>query len=116
MAPPPPPSPPCLLSVRSTHVRFDIVRRVLQDYLRLDVVQVLGMTDIDDKIIARAAERGVPWQAWARRHEALFHADMALLGVLPPSAITRVSEHMPEIQEFIDVCLLACARTPLCDV
>lgn len=52
-------------AVLSTYVRFDIVRRILEAH-GVPVFQVLGITDIDDKIITRAAERGEEWQVRSR--------------------------------------------------
>ena len=86
------------------YVALDIVRRVLvqQGYC---VFQVMGMTDIDDKIIAKAAEQGLSGVAGAamvaRRFEAEFLRDMAAMHVLPPDAITRVTDYLPEIVQFV---------------
>ena len=38
----------------SCYVRFDVIRRILSDFFGLDVVLVMGITDIDDKIITRS--------------------------------------------------------------
>ncbi|CAN0555594.1 unnamed protein product, partial [Ectocarpus sp. 8 AP-2014] len=42
-----------------TYVSLDVIRRVLTDYFRFDVTYALGITDVDDKIIARARENGL---------------------------------------------------------
>eukprot|EP01137_Pigoraptor_chileana_P017229 Opistho-2@75008 len=93
--------PPPFSPLISCYVRFDIVRRILQDYFHLPVVQVLGMTDVDDKILAKAAAEGSHPGTVASRYESLFAADMARLGVLPPFATARVSEYIPEIIAFV---------------
>eukprot|EP01136_Pigoraptor_vietnamica_P028741 Opistho-1_new@86541 len=85
----------------SCYVRFDIVRRILQNYFRLPIVQVMGMTDVDDKILAKASALGVHPTEVARQYEALFAKDMAALGVLPPHWIARVSEHIDDIVAFV---------------
>eukprot|EP00127_Corallochytrium_limacisporum_P007114 Clim_evm33s242 gene=Clim_evmTU33s242 len=85
----------------SCYVRFDIIRRLLVDFFRLDVFLVLGMTDVDDKIIARAEEFNVHSHTLARYFEIEFMRDMQKLNVRPPNAITRVTEHVPEIADFV---------------
>jgi cysteinyl-tRNA synthetase len=65
------------------------------------VLYAMGITDVDDKILARAAERQLHPAALAAEHEAAFHADMAALGVRPPTALLRVTEHVDAIVELI---------------
>jgi cysteinyl-tRNA synthetase len=62
-------------------VSFDIVRRIMTDYFGYQVFQVMNITDIDDKIIKRAREQGVPFQQLSREMEAEFLKDMRDLGV-----------------------------------
>ncbi|OQR88857.1 cysteinyl-tRNA synthetase [Achlya hypogyna] len=84
-----------------SYVSQDILRRVLTTYFRQDINLVMGMTDVDDKIIATALREGRSMEAVARQHEAAFLSDLAALNVLRASAITRVSEHIPEILAYI---------------
>jgi cysteinyl-tRNA synthetase len=63
----------------------DVLRRVLEA-AGVRVRLVMGMTDVDDKILARAAERGVPWRQVAQTYESRFLEDMAALGVRRPLA------------------------------
>jgi cysteinyl-tRNA synthetase len=150
------------------YVAFDIVRRVMLDYFGFDIVYVMNITDIDDKIILRthrnhlekmlealsvaadntavdeacraaqqvlgAKEQSLPLLIEAQHAlraaaedaglEALdvcdvqvafteltaefereFLEDMAALNVLPPDAITRVSDYVPEIVAYIETIL-----------
>jgi cysteinyl-tRNA synthetase len=66
----------------------------------------MGMTDVDDKIIRRAAEKKCSMQELAVQQEEYFWKDMTALGVRHPAVITRVSEHIPEIASFIESILL----------
>eukprot|EP01135_Chromosphaera_perkinsii_P003483 Nk52_evm9s245 gene=Nk52_evmTU9s245 len=84
------------------YVRFDILRRVLMDYFRRDVYFVMGMTDIDDKIIDRARELKVSHVKLARSCEASFLRDLQNLNVLSPNVIVRVTEHIDEIIAFAE--------------
>ena len=153
------------------YVAFDVMRRILTDYFGFDILYVMNITDIDDKIILRthlnhlvamvdavhahkaasdaalpdvlkcalkvaedtlalpkpglpellAAQRDLAAAAvesgasgvtacdvqaaftqLTARYEADFFDDMASLNVLPPSAITRVSDYVPEIISYIE--------------
>ncbi len=84
-----------------TYLCFDIVRRIMEDYFRLNVILAMNVTDIDDKIIMRAAERGVNFRTLASECEADYFEDMRNLGVRLPDHVTRVSEFMPEVIQYI---------------
>ncbi|KAF4030476.1 tRNA synthetases class I (C) catalytic domain [Phytophthora infestans] len=84
------------------YVSQDILRRVAERTGGYNVQLVMGVTDVDDKIIKRAKEQNVSFRTLAREQEQQFFADMARLYVKPPTAITRVSEHLPEIVKYIE--------------
>ena len=63
---------------------------------------VMNVTDIDDKIIVRAKERGKDYTQFAREWEKSFFTDMEALGMKTPDCLVRVSEHIPEILAFIE--------------
>ncbi len=82
------------------HARMLTVFDLVQRYLRsrgLKVTYVRNITDIDDKIIQRAAETHEDWAALARRFTAAMHADCALLGLEPPDIEPRATDYIPEI-------------------
>jgi len=65
------------------------------------LMYVMGMTDVDDKIIQRATEEGRSWRQHAAAYESMFLRDMQALGVQLPHHIARVSEHIPTIVAHI---------------
>jgi cysteinyl-tRNA synthetase len=86
------------------HVRaalaFDVLRRWLTAG-GLDVTYVRNVTDIDDKILTKSAEHGVPWWAWAYDNELAATRALAVLGVLPPTYEPRATGHIPEMIELM---------------
>jgi cysteinyl-tRNA synthetase len=86
----------------ATYVRLDIVRRLLSDYFNYDVVMQMNVTDVDDKIIMRANERGIGFDELSREFEQEFLEDMTALNVRPPDHLTRVSEFIPDIVLYIE--------------
>ena len=86
------------------HVRsglnFDVLRRWLA-HGGLDVTLVRNVTDIDDKILAKAAEAGRPWWEWAATHERAFQAAYRALGCLPPSIEPRATGHVPQMIDLM---------------
>ena len=86
------------------HARCYVVWDVVVRHLRargLTVKYVRNFTDVDDKIIKRASERGEDPVALAGRYADEFHRDMDALGCLRPDVEPRVSGHIPEIVALI---------------
>ena len=82
------------------HARCYIVYDVLIRHLRasgLDVKYVRNITDIDDKILKRAAENDEEPAALAERFTEAFQNDMTTLGCLVPDVEPKVSEHLEQI-------------------
>ena len=77
-------------------VVFDVLVRLLRR-LYPRVTYVRNITDVDDKINARAAASGEPIAAITARTTADYHADIAALGVLPPDIEPRATDHIAEI-------------------
>jgi cysteinyl-tRNA synthetase len=82
-------------------VVFDVLARLLRR-LYPRVTYVRNITDVDDKINARAAETGEPIGAITARTTADFHADMAELGALPPDVEPRATAHIAEMIDLIE--------------
>ena len=82
------------------HVRaalaFDVLRRWLTRS-GLEVTYVRNVTDIDDKILNKAAEHGVPWWAWAFENERSCTRAYDALGVLPPTYEPRATGHVTDM-------------------
>jgi cysteinyl-tRNA synthetase len=88
---------------------FDMLYRLLRHlYGPEHVTYVRNITDVDDKINARAAEEypSLPLNEAIRRvtetTEAQFHADMAALGCLEPNVEPRATEHIPQMKAMIE--------------
>jgi cysteinyl-tRNA synthetase len=82
---------------------FDVLFRLLRHlYGAEHVTYVRNITDVDDKINARAAERGIPIRALTEETYANFKADVAALGCLPPTVEPRATEHIEEMKALIE--------------
>jgi len=86
------------------HIRSGLVFDILQRWLvrsGFDVTFVRNVTDIDDKIITRGAEEGVPFWQIAMRNERAFAWAYDVLGCLPPTYEPRATGHVPEMIEMM---------------
>jgi cysteinyl-tRNA synthetase len=86
------------------HLRSAVAFDVLVRWLRRtghQVTLVRNVTDIDDKILARAAQAGRPWWAWALTNERAFAWAYDALGVLPPDYEPRATGHVPDMVELM---------------
>nr|WP_255669619.1 cysteine--tRNA ligase [Aeromicrobium wangtongii] len=86
------------------HIRKEVVFDVLRRWLErsgLEVSIVANVTDIDDKILAKAVEQGRPWFAVAYENERALHAAYEVLGCVPPTYEPRATGVVPEMIEMM---------------
>ena len=79
---------------------FDVVQRWLKAS-GLRVTYVRNITDIDDKIIARAVQRGMTIRALTDEMALAMHQDVALLGIQPPTLEPRATQYVPQMLDLI---------------
>lgn len=91
-------NPPHIGNARPAVV-FDVLVRLLR--ARYPVRYVRNITDVDDKINAAAAERGETIAEVAQRYAAIYHADMAALGVARPDVEPLATEHIESMIRMI---------------
>ena len=83
-----------------TAVTFDVIRRYLA-WRGLSVHFVTNVTDVEDKIIARAAEQGTTEPILAKRYEDAYWSQLDRLGVLPPDDLPRATEYIEQMHGLI---------------
>jgi len=91
----------CHLGHARVMVAFDVVYRYLRS-IGYDVTYVRNITDIDDKIIARANENGEPFLTLVNRFIDAMHEDEKALGIHPPTHEPRATDNIPEILAMIN--------------
>lgn len=91
----------CHIGHARVMVGFDVVSRFLR-HLGYDLTYVRNITDVDDKIFARAAENGEAFDVLTARFIDAMHEDEKALGVLPPDQEPRATAHMGEIISMIE--------------
>src|SRR5215475_14148444 len=84
-------------------VVFDVLFRLLRHvYGAEHVIYARNITDVDDKINDRAAERGIAIRDLTDTTYRDFAADVAALGCLPPTVEPRATEHIGEMKDLIE--------------
>jgi cysteinyl-tRNA synthetase len=91
----------CHVGHARCYVAFDLMRRWLR-HRGYQLRYVRNITDIDDKIIRRAAERGESTEALARTFIDAMHEDFAALAIEPPDDEPRATAHLPSIIAMIE--------------
>jgi cysteinyl-tRNA synthetase len=82
---------------------FDVLFRLLRHLYGPDhVTYVRNITDVDDKINARSAERGIPIRELTEGTYNNFREDVVALGCLPPTVEPRATEHIEEMKVLIE--------------
>jgi cysteinyl-tRNA synthetase len=93
-------SPPHVGHIRK-EVVFDVLRRWLE-HSGYEVTVIANLTDIDDKILVKADQSGIPWWAIAYLNERALHNAYDVLGCRPPDYEPRATGHIPEMLEMIE--------------
>jgi len=79
---------------------FDVIRRYLE-FTGYQVEFVKNFTDVEDKIIKRANEHGVPFETLTTRFIEAYYADMGKLGIKRATKEPKATDHMAEIIELV---------------
>ncbi len=90
----------CHLGHARSAVVFDIIKRYLR-YRGYDVTHVRNITDIDDKIIARAAREKISTEELAGKYTEEYYRDMDLLGVSRADIEPNATDHIEEMKDII---------------
>jgi cysteinyl-tRNA synthetase len=83
-----------------TFIAVDVLRRFLLQS-GYGVKHVMNITDVDDKIIRNAMQKGVPIAEYTAKFAQAFLDDMQTLNLEPPEKLVRATEHIPEMAHFI---------------
>ena len=83
-----------------TFLFADLLRRYIK-YKGYRIHHVMNITDVDDKIIARAVEQGKSLREYTDQYIQFFFEDFDALGAERPEEILRATEHIPEMVELI---------------
>ena len=87
------------------HARMMMAFDVIQRWLKVSgyqVTYVRNITDIDDKIIKRAVERGITIRALTDEMITAMNQDIGALGIEPPTLEPRATEYVPQMLQMID--------------
>ena len=83
-----------------SYIIFDVLRRYLE-YRGFKVKHVQNYTDIDDRIIARAAEQGVSYDQLAATYIEEYEEEMRELNIIPADVYPRATQEIPQIIEMV---------------
>ncbi len=87
------------------HARMMMAFDIVQRWLKVNgyrVTYVRNITDIDDKIIRRALERGISLRALTTEMTEAMHQDIAALGIEPPTVEPRATDYVPQMLGLIE--------------
>lgn len=86
------------------NIQFDFIVRYLR-YVGYEVTYIVNITDIDDKIIKRASEKGTTWEKLAREYETIYLEDMKSLRVTSVTKYARATDYIDQIVKQVKVLL-----------
>jgi cysteinyl-tRNA synthetase len=94
----------CHIGHARSAIVFDIIHRhfLVRGY---DVVFVKNFTDIDDKILKKANNEGIPWNEVGEKYIASFNEDMRALNILKPTFEPRATDHIDDMIRLVETLL-----------
>lgn len=93
---------PSHLGHARTYTNFDFLKRALE-YHGYQVEHVLNLTDVHDSMILEAQKQKISIKELADKYIQHFYLDLKKLNIEPPAQFPRVTEHVPEIIQMIEV-------------
>ena len=87
-----------------TYIVNDLLRRTLK-FLGYRVIQVMNITDVDDKTINRSNKKGISLKEYTMRYEEEFFKDIISLHIERPEYTPRATDHIDDMIEMIDILL-----------
>jgi cysteinyl-tRNA synthetase len=90
----------CHIGHARSAIVFDVIRKYIR-YKGFDLKYVRNFTDIDDKIINKAKQEGIAWDAVAKKYTDEYYKDMDKLGVGRADVEPRATEHIKEIIDIV---------------
>jgi len=90
----------CHLGHARSALVFDVIRRYLE-FSGFSVIFVKNFTDVDDKIIKRANDLGIPWKEVTSRYIKAYYRDMKRLGIKRATKEPKATTHMAEIIKLV---------------
>src|ERR1700744_1034034 len=84
-----------------TFLQIDVLRRFLK-LTGVSLRHVMNITDVDDKIIRNAGERGLPIDKYTAPYIEAFFEDLEALRVERPEMIARATEHIPRMVNLVE--------------
>ncbi|SJZ92056.1 cysteine--tRNA ligase [Garciella nitratireducens] len=83
-------------------VIFDTLRRYFE-YIGYEVIYIQNFTDVDDKIIKKSQEEGIPAKEVSEKYIQEYFKDADALGIKRATVHPKVSENIPEIIHMIEI-------------
>ena len=87
-----------------TYVFEDLLRRTIH-YFGMPVLHIMNITDVDDKTITGAREKGVPLSTFTETFREAFIRDLHTLNILPADTLANATDHIDDMIEMIQILL-----------
>ena len=80
---------------------YDLIKRVMREVYKKEVVHVCNLTDVDDKIIKKCRDLGVEGREITEKYEKVFYRDLRQLNCVMADHYPKATSHIPEVVDMI---------------